>query len=67
MKFKDRNEAKLYAKSFLQWCYTAVIRAPQNKATKSLAKSLRDLNDAVGYLVKSYEDEIKQLKEEQKK
>lgn len=63
-KFKDVEEAKLYAKSFLQWVYTAVVKSPkQTKENKILAKSVRDLDAAIGYIINYYENKPKELEE----
>ena len=51
-KFKDVEEAKIYAKSFLQWVYTALIKAP---------KKIRDLDAAIGYIITHYENKIQEL------
>lgn len=60
--FKDVEEAKIYAKSFLQWIYTALIKAPsKTKETKMLIKSVRDLDAAIGHIITHYENKIQEL------
>ena len=61
-KFQDVEEAKIYAKSFLQWIYTALVKSPKKtKETNMLIKSVRDLDAAIGYIIKHYESKIQEL------
>lgn len=61
-KFKDLLQAKMFAKSFIQWMYTAVVQSPKgDKANKTLAKNIRDLDAAIGYIINDYEGQIKTL------
>lgn len=61
-KFKDLLQAKMFAKSFIQWMYTAVVQSPKgDKANKALAKNIRDLDAAIGYIINDYEGQIKTL------
>lgn len=61
-KFKDIDEAKIYAKSFLQWVYTALIKSPKKtKEINMLIKSTRDLDAAIGYIITHYESKIQEL------
>lgn len=63
-KFKDLLQAKLFAKSFIQWMYIAVVRSPKgDKANKTLAKNTRDLDAAIGYIINYYEEQIKMLED----
>ena len=63
-KFKDLLQAKMFAKSFIQWMYTAVVQSPKgDKANKTLAKNIRDLDAAIGYIINDYEGQIKTLED----
>lgn len=62
--FKDRDNAKLYCKSFIQWMYSGVVSATKGTPKSSLTRSLIDLNAAIMYLAKSYEQEIAELKQQ---
>lgn len=63
-KFKDLLQARMFAKSFIQWMYAAVIQSPKaDKANKLLAKNLRDLDAAIGYIINDYEGQIKTLED----
>lgn len=63
-KFKDLLQAKMFAKSFIQWMYTAVVQSPKgDKANKTLAKSIRDLDAAIGYIINDYDGQIKTLED----
>lgn len=62
--FKDRDNAKLYCKSFIQWMYAGVLNATKGAPKSKLTQSLIDLNAAIMYLAKSYEQEIAELKQQ---
>lgn len=63
-KFKDSLQAKMYAKSFIQWMYTAVVRSPKgDKTNNTLAKNIRDLDAAIGYFINDYEEQIEALED----
>ena len=63
-KFKDLLQAKMFAKSFIQWMYTAVVQSPKgDKANKTLAKNIRDLDASIGYIINDYEGQIKTLED----
>lgn len=63
-KFEDLLQAKMFAKSFIKWMYVAVVQSPKgDKANKMLAKNVRDLNAAIGYIINDYEEQIKTLED----
>lgn len=66
MQFISREQAKTYIKSFLDWMYTGIVQSGNKKTRNTLAKQLRDMNDAFAYMCRSYEQEIAHLQEELK-
>lgn len=64
MQFISREQAKIYIKSFLDWMYTGIVQSGNKKTRGTMAKQLRDMNDAFAYMCRSYEQEIQHLQEE---
>lgn len=66
MQFISREQAKIYIKSFLDWMYAGIVQSGNKKTRGTMAKQLRDMNDAFAYMCRSYEQEIQRLQEELK-
>lgn len=64
MQFISRDQAKIYIKSFLNWMHTGIVQSGNKKTRNSMAKQIRDMNDAFAYMCRSYEQEIQHLQEE---
>lgn len=64
MQFISRYQAKIYIKSLLDWMYTGIVQSGNKKTRNSMAKQVRDMNDAFAYICRSYEQEIQHLQEE---
>ena len=66
MQFISREQAKTYIKSFLDWMYAGIVQSGNKKTRGTMAKQLRDMNDAFAYMCRSYEQEIQRLQEDLK-